>query len=76
MNIIKIGIRVSLFVLIIILSTFLVEFSISQIYSLMVEYYSLPKSESDITILSFVISSVFIALLTMGSGYWRVSKSI
>ncbi|TLX73922.1 hypothetical protein E9993_14030 [Labilibacter sediminis] len=76
MNIIKIGIRVSLFALVILLSTVLLEFGIVKIYSLLVEYYSLPKSESDLTILSFVISSIFIAFLTLGSGYWRVSKTV
>jgi len=76
MNIIKIGIRVTLFVLFVVMSTVLVEFGISKTYSLLIDYYSLPKSESDITILSFIISSIFIALLTMGSGYWRVSKAV
>lgn len=76
MNVIKIGIRVALFVLFIILSTVVVKFSISKVYSLLIDYYSLPKSDSDITMLSFMISLFFMAMLTIGSGFWRISKTV
>lgn len=76
MTIVKIGVKVSLFVLFITLSTVVVEFSISKVYSLLIEYYSLPKSDSDLTILSFIISLFFMVMLTVGFGFWRNTKTV
>jgi len=74
MNYIQIGIRFLLFAFLLLMATVIIDFSISKIYTLLLEYYSLPKSDSNISLLSFIISLVFIGLLTFGTGYWQVSK--
>ncbi|GAF02062.1 hypothetical protein JCM21142_1688 [Saccharicrinis fermentans DSM 9555 = JCM 21142] len=74
MNYMKISIRFLLFTLLLLLATLIVEFIISNVYALLLEYYSLPKSDSNITFLSFVISLVFTSLLTYGTGFWHVSR--
>ena len=76
MNYIKIGIRFIKFVLVLIIATLIIEFLISKVYTLLLEYYALPKSDSNITVLSFVISLVFFGLLSFGTGYWQLSKTV
>ncbi|MGQ1787851.1 MULTISPECIES: hypothetical protein [unclassified Saccharicrinis] len=74
MNYIKIGIRFLLFAILLIVATFIIDFAITKIYSLLLEHYSLPKSDSNITVLSFFISLVFTGLLSFGTGFWHMSK--
>ncbi len=76
MNYVRIGIRFLFFTLLLLLATLLIEFLVSKIYSLLLEYYSLPKSDSNITLMSFIISLGFTGLLTYVTGYWQLSKAI
>ena len=76
MNYIRTGIRVLIFIILLIGATLLLEFLITNVYTLLLAYYSLPKSDSDITVLSFLISLVFIGLLTYGTGYWQLRKAV
>ena len=76
MKYIRIGIRLLIFVILLIVATLLLEFFITNIYTLLLEYYSLPKSDSNITVLAFLIRLVFVGLLSYGTGYWHLRKAI
>ncbi len=75
MNYIRFGLRFLLFSILLTATTVIIEFTISGIYSFLLDYYALPKSDSNITFLSFFISLIFILLLTFGTGFWQLSKS-
>ena len=76
MKYIRISIRLLIFVILLIAATLLLEYLINNVYAQLLEYYSLPKSDSDITVLSFLISLVFVGILTYGTGYWHLRKAL
>ncbi|SMO51377.1 hypothetical protein SAMN06265379_102139 [Saccharicrinis carchari] len=76
MNYIRIVIRLFIFLILLVSATLILEFLITNVYILLLDYYSLPQSDSDITILAFAISLVFVGLLSYGTGYWQLRKAI
>lgn len=76
MDPLKISVRFIVFVIMVVIGTFMVEFMISYLYKLLLTYYSLPKTEFNLTFLSFSISFVFFTFLSMVSDYWGLSKAV
>ncbi len=75
MNYVKFGLRFLAFSALLTLTTVLLKLFITKMYSLLLEYHSLPESDSNITVLAFVISLVFTLVLSFSTGYWKVSKA-
>jgi hypothetical protein len=76
MNIGKLLVRTLTFIVLVALSTCLIKFFIEQVYSLLTHYYSLPKSEFDVTILSLLASLFLMIMLTLGSNFWKISRAV
>ena len=74
MNCLRLSIRFIIFSVLLMTVTFAVNFLINRVYGFLLDYYSLPKSDSNITLLAFLISLVFIGLLTYVIGFWKGCK--
>ncbi len=74
--ILKIVWRVVVFILSVLLVSYLLKFLIAIGYNFMLNQYSLPKIDFDVTLLSLFISTLFLAFLSVVSDYWKISRFI
>ncbi len=75
MSTLKFWARLLMFIGMIIMLTISLELIISKVYYKLLSVYSLPESDINLTLLSFIISLLFLMLLTINLNYWKISKS-
>jgi membrane protein insertase Oxa1/YidC/SpoIIIJ len=76
MSFLRIAKKGVLFSLVVVIATFIVQLIVSNVYSFLLQQYSLPKTELNLLMVSFFISFFFISFLSLVSDYWRMSKTM
>lgn len=76
MDILRIAKKSVLFSLVVLVATLVVKLIISNVYSFLLQHYSLPETELNLLMVSFFISFFFISFLSLISDYWRMSKTV
>ncbi len=74
MVVLKFFLRSLLFIIVILIFTYLLKYIILKLYIKMLVLYTLPKLNYDLTIISFLISFGFFGALSLNANYWKIGK--